>query len=140
MTRSELLTIHDELTEESKDLMVKKNADYAKSSDPFRNFRRHGLTGMIVRMDDKISRMTTFSEKGSLSVKDESIRDTVLDMINYAVLFYAYVLDMQEDFRAKEIRQEYLPEGDYGVVREAMEQPDGFAGTCIDVTGYGKKD
>lgn len=76
--------------------MKRKNSDYAKDTDPFRNFRAHGLLGISVRMQDKVSRLTSFSERGELSVVEESVRDTVLDLVNYAVLYYGYMLDTQE--------------------------------------------
>lgn len=71
--------------------MVVKNHDYAASDDPFRNFRTFGELGILVRLSDKIARLQSFIENGELMVKDESVLDTVLDITNYAVLFYGYV-------------------------------------------------
>lgn len=85
----QLMEIHNELVTEAWDLMKTKNADYAGESDPFRNFRRYGTLGVLVRLSDKIARLETFHERGEFSVKDESLRDTVRDIINYAVIFYA---------------------------------------------------
>lgn len=89
ITREGLLYIHKELTSAAKDTMVKKNNDYAAESDVFRNFRYFGLLGVLVRMSDKLSRLRTFEERRFLSVTDESVKDTIEDLINYSVIFYA---------------------------------------------------
>ena len=93
MKRKELLQKHKKMTDKARSLMAIKNADYGANSDPFRNFRRHGLAGINVRLSDKLARLDTFVEKGVLQVKDESVQDTLLDLINYAVLFAAYIED-----------------------------------------------
>lgn len=93
MQREELLELHSELTRAAKWLMVVKNRDYASDFDPFRNFRRHGLIGINVRLSDKLSRLDNFEEKGVFAVSDESLKDTLIDIINYAVLYYGYVID-----------------------------------------------
>ena len=101
MTRDELLKLHATLTQEAKDLMKKKNHDYSggkNNNSPFLNFSRvesMGITttekGFLVRMTDKLSRLSTFSEEGRFEVDDENLKDTVLDVINYSILLYAYV-------------------------------------------------
>ena len=91
MTRKELLDLHSALTAKAKELMEAKNSDYASDSDPFRNFEMFGELGILVRMSDKLARLRSFVEKGSFKVKDESVLDTVLDLINYSVLFHGYL-------------------------------------------------
>jgi hypothetical protein len=93
MTRDELLAHHRVLSDKARELMANKNHDYASTADPFRNFRRHGLQGILVRLSDKLARLESFTENGELAVKDESVLDTVLDAINYSILFYGYLLD-----------------------------------------------
>jgi hypothetical protein len=102
MNREELLNIHETLCNKSRALMRKKNADYAggRGVEPFANFTRceaMGIckteAGMLVRMTDKMSRLSSFLESGKFEVADESLEDTTLDIINYAVLLYAYVAD-----------------------------------------------
>lgn len=97
MTRLQLLKLHKQLAKQAVDLMAKKNHDYAGIGSLFANFERCEAMGIctteqgfLVRQVDKLSRLATFTQKGKLLVKDESIRDTVIDIINYAVLFYAY--------------------------------------------------
>ena len=103
LTPPELFAFHQELCDEARKLMTKKNADYTnsdKDADPncFANFTRcedMGICsteqGFLVRMTDKLSRLSTFAQSGELRVKDESVRDTILDVINYAVLFMGYI-------------------------------------------------
>ena len=99
MTREELFTLHEDMCVEALELMKKKNADYAGSgTDPFANFRRAEALGIcsteqafLVRMTDKMSRLSSFAAKGKLSVEDETVHDTLVDMINYSVLFAAYL-------------------------------------------------
>jgi hypothetical protein len=95
--RDSLQILHKQLCDRARELMEKKNVDYATSADPFKNFRRHGLRGMVVRMDDKLARMTNYIDNGGFAVEDESVEDLVLDLINYAVLAYGYALDETGD-------------------------------------------
>lgn len=89
MTRDELFNLHDELTSHALDLMKRKNADYAKHG-PFDNFKMcesMGLatteTGILIRLTDKLSRLSSIFEKGARV--SESEEDTIVDIINYAV-------------------------------------------------------
>lgn len=99
MNRDELFKLHEKMCDDALELMKKKNADYAGgASDPFANFRRAEALGIcsteqafLVRMADKMSRLASFAQRGELSVKDESVSDTLIDMINYSVLFYAFI-------------------------------------------------
>jgi hypothetical protein len=93
MTREGLLALHVKLCNEAKDLMVKKNHDYGANSDPFRNFRTFGSLGILVRMSDKLARLHSYLENGKLKVEDETVRDTLLDIINYSVLFGGFLED-----------------------------------------------
>jgi hypothetical protein len=88
--RQDLYDLHNSLTQEALQIMRQKNDDYSSADDPYRNFREFGQLGILVRLSDKLARLRTFTERGELSVKDESVRDTVLDAINYLVLFEGY--------------------------------------------------
>ena len=58
----------------------KKNADYGDA------FAKHGLIGVLVRIEDKIQRALTISLTGITLVDDESLKDTLLDLHNYAAM------------------------------------------------------
>lgn len=93
ITRDELQKLHVRLSETARQIMAGKNLDYAKDTDPLRNFRMFEEFGIVVRLSDKVARLRTFCERGVLDVKDESVEDTLVDVINYAVLFAAYLQD-----------------------------------------------
>lgn len=100
MNRKDLLAYHDDFTKRMKQICVAKNQDYAGpgADDPFANFRRveaMGIAtteqGFLTRLTDKLSRLSSFVEAGTLAVKDESVTDTCLDGCNYLLLFAAYL-------------------------------------------------
>ena len=79
-------------------LARKKNADYAGEGDPFMNLRRGGPFGIMVRMDDKVSRglnLLRDMDKEAM-VKDETIEDTLRDMFNYPWLCAMLMMEMRE--------------------------------------------
>jgi hypothetical protein len=70
----------EKIQNECKLIFEKKNADYGDS------FSTHGVIGVIVRISDKISRLTNITNKKITMVSDEGIRDTLLDLHNYAAM------------------------------------------------------
>ena len=87
---NDLLARHKLLCDKARLLMQDKNHDYADSSDPFSNFRSFGALGILVRLSDKLARLRSYESKGELRVKSESLEDTVIDVINYVVLYMVY--------------------------------------------------
>lgn len=85
-----LLEFHEKFAAAAKKLMKSKNCDYADDTDPFANFRRHGRFGILVRLDDKLLRLGNMLKKKKFEVSDESLHDTLIDVVNYAILFAAY--------------------------------------------------
>ncbi len=67
-------------------LASKKGRDYSGDTDGLSNFRTFGWKGIVVRLEDKMKRVIQFVKAGSFRVKEESIEDTLLDLINYAAL------------------------------------------------------
>ena len=65
---------------EAFETFVKKNKDYGDA------FATYGPVGVIVRIGDKISRLTSVSSSGVNLVKDETIRDTLMDLHNYSAM------------------------------------------------------
>ena len=102
MTKDELIRNHEQLCHMARELMKRKNADYAgrDGKEPFANFTRveaMGICsterGMLVRVTDKMSRLSSFMESGKLEVANESFEDTIVDVINYMVLLHSYLKD-----------------------------------------------
>ena len=93
MIQKDLLTLHDDLCDRARALMQKKNDDYAHGSDPFANFRAAEVfgvdprVGLLLRLQDKLKRLFAYADRGDLKVDLEGWEDSVLDVINYAVLY-----------------------------------------------------
>mgnify|MGYP001335965886 FL=1 len=62
------------------ELFKKKNTDYGDA------FAKFGVIGVLMRIEDKIQRSLSISKKNITMVNDESIRDTLLDLHNYAAM------------------------------------------------------
>lgn len=71
--------------------MLMKNGDYSRGNDPLKNLRRHGEYGIVVRLDDKLSRLDSLTNPKYTSneamVKDERKEDTAIDSAVYNILF-----------------------------------------------------
>lgn len=108
MTSEELFTEHQNLCKKALELMKKKNSDYTGGGDPFANFKvcenmriTDTQTGMLVRLCDKFSRLSSFNEHGVFQVKDESLEDTIIDIINYCVLYHSYIKNKKNNTTGK---------------------------------------
>jgi len=81
-----------ELIEEMKQIHSDKNHDYAGDNDPLANFKaskRIGIDPFIganIRLQDKVARIENFIKTGEFKVKGESLKDTYIDLANYALL------------------------------------------------------
>lgn len=62
---------------------VRKNHDYGNSFD--KSLDKFGLVASVVRIGDKMNRIESLVQKKAM-IQDESIRDTLLDMANYAIM------------------------------------------------------
>ena len=76
--------IHGKICQELTETYKKKNADYGNSFE--NSLDKHGLIAGIVRMDDKMSRLISLNSKNEQQVMDESMRDTLMDLANYAIM------------------------------------------------------
>lgn len=86
---------HTQLT----DIFEKKNKDYGNSFEE--SLEKHGIIAAIVRMEDKMLRLSNLSKNQSEQlVKDESIIDTLKDLSNYALMTAVWLEQTQ---RLKEI-------------------------------------
>ena len=62
------------------ELFIRKNADYGDA------FAKFGTIGVLMRIEDKIQRSLSITKNGVTLVDDEKIRDTLLDLHNYAAM------------------------------------------------------
>jgi len=68
------------IQDEGFELFKKKNADYGDA------FAKYGAIGVLVRMGDKIARLQTITNNSITMVNDEKMRDTLIDLHNYAAM------------------------------------------------------
>ena len=62
------------------ELFEKKNADYGDA------FAKFGVIGVLMRIEDKLQRMVSINKNGITLVNDEGMKDTLLDLHNYAAM------------------------------------------------------
>lgn len=101
----------ERVQKEGLELFTKKNRDYGDS------FANYGPIGVIVRMGDKINRLTTITNSGITMVETESIRDTLMDLHNYA----AMVIMLMDEKSTKPDKEESTRQSDK---EESTTQPD----------------
>lgn len=77
------INLFKSITQEMCDTYIKKNHDYGDSFNISLN--KYGLIAGVVRMEDKINRISSLSKKDSL-IKEETIADTLSDLANYAIM------------------------------------------------------
>ena len=77
MNRPEQL---QKVQKEAFELFIKKNADYGDA------FAKYGVIGVLMRIEDKLQRSLSITKNGVNLVKDEGIRDTLIDLHNYAAM------------------------------------------------------
>lgn len=97
------------VVDEMKELHERKSKDYGVASDPLANLRASAEFGVApwlgaaIRLNDKVQRLKSLASNGKL--ENESIRDSFIDIANYAVialLLYEEEHGTQEPQRAKE--------------------------------------
>ena len=70
----------EKVQKEGLELFKVKNRDYGDA------FAKYGVIGVLMRIEDKIQRSMSITKNGVNLVKDEGIRDTLIDLHNYAAM------------------------------------------------------
>ena len=83
---------HKKICEELNSLYAKKNHDYGDSFHI--SFTEEGMAMPRIRLGDKFNRFKTLSRDNKQEVNDESIRDTLIDLANYAIMT---ILEMENE-------------------------------------------
>lgn len=73
------------------DLFIKKNTDYGDA------FAKYGLVGVLMRIEDKIQRAMSITKNGVNLIKDEGIRDTLVDLHNYSAMALILIEEEKEN-------------------------------------------
>jgi hypothetical protein len=69
-----------EVQQSAMELFKKKNIDYGDA------FAKYGVIGVLMRIEDKIQRSLSITKNGVNLINDEGIKDTLLDLHNYAAM------------------------------------------------------
>ena len=76
--------MHKILCKQMHELYCSKNKDYGDSFG--RSFEELGIISAITRMGDKFNRVKNLALKNEIAVEDESLKDTLIDLANYAIM------------------------------------------------------
>lgn len=74
---------HSEICKQLTDTYIKKNADYGDSFGE--TYKELGIISAVTRISDKVNRLKSLCTKDA-QVKDESVKDTLLDCANYCIM------------------------------------------------------
>jgi len=112
-TLEHVIKVHEEICNEARAIIETKGHDYNREQQLTGN-TLFNLTvccvlgivktvtqGILVRLSDKLMRLISLTKDPTVQaeVKDESIRDTVKDIINYVI--YLYIVYLEERKNAK---------------------------------------
>ena len=89
---NEKVVKHKAICDELNALYARKNHDYGDSFH--QTFVEEGMAMPRIRLGDKFSRFKTLTQSGGQQVTDESIRDTLMDLANYAIMT---ILEMEQE-------------------------------------------
>jgi|TARA_R100000084_G_scaffold105758_1_gene63428 hypothetical protein len=107
MEHVRLLEIHEDTCIKALDIMRRKNNDYcggkeASAAEALANFKAakilglHPVVGLLLRVQDKLMRIKSFVADGELRVANESVEDACDDIVNYAILCKALLIEETE--------------------------------------------
>ena len=77
--------------QEGLQLFKKKNTDYGDA------FAEYGPIGVLMRMGDKIKRLQNIEKTQITMVSDEQLRDTLIDLHNYAAMAIMLLDESEEE-------------------------------------------
>ncbi len=95
MERQEYLAHVSELLDTARVTVEKKSADYGNDFNPFGGFASSNIIGVgthksiLTRAIEKLVRVNNLFERKN-EVKDETIEDSMLDIVGYMAILYAY--------------------------------------------------
>lgn len=84
---------HQQIAEELSELYARKNSDYGDSFH--KSFSEEGMAAPRIRLGDKLNRFKQLTRNpDAQAVRNESIRDTLIDLANYAIMTIMELEDM----------------------------------------------
>ena len=92
----EKVNAFEDVTIALRKLYEAKNRDYNDSFGT--SFEKWGLPMSCIRLGDKLSRLESFAQQKKMFVEDESVRDTLMDLANYAIMT---LVELDLDYKKK---------------------------------------
>ncbi|MNH75621.1 hypothetical protein D3C73_278680 [compost metagenome] len=89
----------EEVCADVESLLKKKNHDYGNSFSL--QFEKYGIMSAMIRMDDKMRRLENLI-KGEQARVDESIEDTLKDLVGYGTLALVEMTKQKEGLNEQE--------------------------------------
>ena len=74
----------EDITISLRNIYDAKNRDYGDSFS--QSFQEEGMAMVRIRLGDKLNRLKNLTRGAEQQVKDESVRDTLIDLANYAIM------------------------------------------------------
>lgn len=78
------VALHREICSKLTDLYERKNHDYGDSFHI--SYVEEGMAMPRIRLGDKFNRFKNLTRTNEMLVDDESVRDTLIDLANYAIM------------------------------------------------------
>lgn len=98
MNREQFLKFAEDMYADCLAIMKKKNHDYSQEGNPFSNFELQGFVSGVIpertflmALGTKMARLRELVGREDKAKVDESLDDTIKDMINYACLLAGYI-------------------------------------------------
>jgi hypothetical protein len=115
MTRGEFEKKAEKIFQDCLSISKGKQSDYCANADPFDNLRKSELCGasieqgIFTRLADKFSRVGSLIKKMNSvgegqRILDESLQDTLDDLINYTMLLKIYLEEKYDGQTAEQIK------------------------------------
>lgn len=89
LSEAEILDMFKKIQRDGLELFIRKNKDYKNA------FAKYGTIGVLMRIEDKISRYLNISRTCITLVSDETLKDTMIDLHNYAAMASMLIEDAQ---------------------------------------------
>ncbi len=78
------INIHKSICDKLHNTYISKNSDYG---DSYSIVREKYKNSILIRLNDKLNRLESLYDNNKIQkVKEESIKDTLLDLANYCIL------------------------------------------------------
>ena len=103
MKIEDFLSLHETLCEQARELCRSKGHDYSGVQDTLKNLKTSEYLGLcdteVVALNyiiSKVSRLVNVYTQGEAKVHDEPIKGTIVDLINYANILWAIMVEREQ--------------------------------------------